>query len=404
MTARQQVGIDGPTTGASTPVYVVAGWIAITIAVMVGFGAYSGVTPKRFIPLLMLATAASVLLGPIRNVNKVLISVPALFYLAWWAASYLWTFNLWVWFRDTQVLFPLIACLVVLACTLTVEQFCKGLVIACYVAIGWTLLYTALHPGTTMSHSDGVPGWHGHFIHKNGMAPFMIFAILVISSFERSTLRRLVIIPIAIALILLSQSTTSLIVGSALVPFALFLRRLGRSPAGTRSFQLLMASTFGLAIVIASVMYLPTLVGAAGKDPTLSSRTVIWANVVDAIADRPWTGYGVGGVWVDPSAQPTRTILADLGFTVFHSHNGYLEVTLQLGLIGLALLLAFYVVYARSCLEILDRAPLLANFCLLFLALVVLTSISEVTTFGIWLSLLVTFHVLCMRVARDEVP
>ncbi len=54
-----------------------------------------------------------------------------------------------------------------------------------------------------------------------------------------------------------------------------------------------------------------------------------WSGVWQAIkAERPREGYGIGGVWSDPSVDPARTILRGLGFTVFHSHNGYLEMLL----------------------------------------------------------------------------
>ena len=393
-----------PVEVSSTPVWIILGYVAITIAVVVGFGAYSGVTPKRFIPLLVMATGASVLMGPVRNINKVIISIPAFFYLAWWAASYLWTYSLWVWFRDTQVTFPLVACLVILACTLGLKDFTRGLLVSCYVAIAWTLIYTALHPGTTMSHSDGVPGWHGHFIHKNGMAPFMLFAILVISHFEDNRLRRWGAILVCLALIVLSQSTTSLIVGSALLAFSLLVRKLGRSPKGTRSFLLLTWSIIGMTVAALCVTYLPTVVGAAGKDPTLSSRTIIWGNVIDVIGERPWIGYGIGGAWADASAEPTRSILQGLGFTVFHSHNGYLEIALQLGVIGLVLFIAFVVAYCHTSLETLDLNRPLANFSLLYVALILLASISEVMTFGIWFALLVTFHCLCLRETQSAGP
>lgn len=392
--------VEEPVEISSTPVWIALAHLALIIAIMVGFGAYPALTPKKFIVILVAVTGGSVLMGPLRNINKVIISIPAFFYLAWWVASYLWTFSLWVWFRETQVMFALVTCLVVIACTLSLKDFTRGLVNACYVAIAWTVIYTGLHPGTTMSHSDGVPGWHGHFIHKNGMAPFMLFAIIVVASFEDNRLRRWGAIAVCLALILLSQSTTTLIVGSALLPFSLLIRKLGRAPQGTRSFLLLTWSLVGLTAAAICVTYLPSLLGVAGKDPTLTSRTVIWGNVIDAIADRPLLGYGIGGVWADASAQPTRSILSGLGFTVFHSHNGYLEVALQVGLIGLVLYFAFVVAYCRTCLEILDSNRALASASLLFVALVLLTSISEVMTFDIWFALLVTFHCVGIREAR----
>lgn len=391
-----------PTSVGSIPLWILAGQMGLVVTFVLGFGAMDLGKPKIGLALLVLATAAMVVLGPIRNIERIVISMPALLYLTWWTASYLWTFNVWVWVRDTQSMLPFVACLTAIGTMLPYRDVRKGLVMACYAAIGWTIIYTLLHFGVATTHPDGAPGWRGGFIHKNGMAPFMLLAVLVIAHFEPRRLWRQAGVATALAFILLSQSTTSLVVGVLLLAFSWFLRRLARSPREHWSFILTTGSASGLLVAYLAVMNLPTLVGAAGKDPTLTSRTEIWEGALEVIGRRPWTGYGIGGVWINNAAEPTRTILDGLGFIVYHSHNGFIEIMLQLGLVGLALFVVLLVAYYRTNLALLPHDRTSAMFFMLYGGLIVLLSITEVATFGVWLALLCAFHAIALKELRGH--
>jgi O-antigen ligase len=73
-----------------------------------------------------------------------------------------------------------------------------------------------------------------------------------------------------------------------------------------------------------------------GKDPTITSRTVIWELVMEWVADRPLLGYGYQAFWV---GSPAEAIWAQMTWKPTHAHNGFLELWLDLGLVGLALFL-----------------------------------------------------------------
>lgn len=83
------------------------------------------------------------------------------------------------------------------------------------------------------------------------------------------------------------------------------------------------------------------LLGRAEQSDTLSGRAYIWPIVLHYIGQRPWLGYGYESFW-----NPTHidTISTELEWGLREAHNGYLEVLLSTGVIGLAL--AFAVVVA----------------------------------------------------------
>jgi O-antigen ligase len=67
---------------------------------------------------------------------------------------------------------------------------------------------------------------------------------------------------------------------------------------------------------------------------TASNRTPLWHDVADFIAERPFTGYGLHAFW---SVEHIDTISKHLGWVVPNAHNVYLDETLSMGLVGMAL-------------------------------------------------------------------
>jgi exopolysaccharide production protein ExoQ len=91
-----------------------------------------------------------------------------------------------------------------------------------------------------------------------------------------------------------------------------------------------------------------------GDDPfapflkiTFTKRTDVWAFVYSNIVKRPILGFGFGSFWdIDPRVQPSLKSdgwFAQADAFTNESHNGYLDLTVSSGLIGLTL--AVYVLF-----------------------------------------------------------
>ncbi|NER50176.1 MAG: O-antigen ligase family protein [Symploca sp. SIO1A3] len=98
-------------------------------------------------------------------------------------------------------------------------------------------------------------------------------------------------------------------------------------------------------ISILIVTNLEQIVGALGRDLTLTGRTEIWADYWAAAQQRLWLGYAPYGFWqhwlgVNNPAEKWNT----RWWMPPHAHNGFLDVTLDLGLIGLGILLLSFLV------------------------------------------------------------
>lgn len=70
-----------------------------------------------------------------------------------------------------------------------------------------------------------------------------------------------------------------------------------------------------------------------------AGRVIAWPFVVEKIAERPWIGYGRRAMQREGIATQ---LLTDYGESFPHPHNAYLEVTLDNGLIGLAITLMMF--------------------------------------------------------------
>jgi O-antigen ligase len=84
------------------------------------------------------------------------------------------------------------------------------------------------------------------------------------------------------------------------------------------------------------VQYRDFIFDFIGKAPDASGRGHIWFEVAKLISKRPVQGWGWIGYWL-PGAKPLDHLVEVGGVQQYHAHNAYLDITMQLGLIGIFL-------------------------------------------------------------------
>jgi O-antigen ligase len=77
-----------------------------------------------------------------------------------------------------------------------------------------------------------------------------------------------------------------------------------------------------------------------GKSPDLTGRLGIWEKVIDLAQQRPAFGWGWVSYWV-PWADPFDHLVFRSGVRQLQAHDTWLDVAVQLGLVGLILFVAF---------------------------------------------------------------
>lgn len=80
------------------------------------------------------------------------------------------------------------------------------------------------------------------------------------------------------------------------------------------------------------------LMGRTEQAGSLTGRVPLWEELAGYVRQRPLVGYGYEGFW---TPRRMDLVLKSQGWALQSAHNAYLEVTLQMGLIGLTFVLAF---------------------------------------------------------------
>ena len=135
--------------------------------------------------------------------------------------------------------------------------------------------------------------------------------------------------------------------------------------------------------------------GLIGRNPTLTSRTDIW-NVVMRFDANPLVGTGFMSFW---SGKRMDSIQTMIGAEINQAHNGYVEQYLNLGYIGVALIM---IIMIAGLLKVRRHMPVdpsgaMLRFCFIITALVY--NFTEASFYGInnmWTLLLLG----CIEVPR----
>jgi len=194
------------------------------------------------------------------------------------------------------------------------------------------------------------PGaWRGVWMEKNALGGNMAMAFSIFGAAALLAPRRAWLwwtcAAIALALVLLSTSKTSLVSLGLGAMALVFVRVCRRGPAS--GVAATWAAVMGAALLAAFLLFAADVfLELLGKDATLTGRTKIWSAVMRQIEQRPWTGYGFAAVWDDKSGWgPLAWITKDAGFKAQHAHNSWLEQWLGMGYGGL---IAWGLFYAQT--------------------------------------------------------
>jgi len=109
-----------------------------------------------------------------------------------------------------------------------------------------------------------------------------------------------------------------------------------------------------------------------GRDPTLTDRTLIWGAVLSQRTN-PFLGTGYETFWLGPRLDRVWAIAGHVN----EAHNGYLEVYLNLGYIGLGLLVGLLLTGYRKIRNTVSSSLSLAPFSLAVWSVMLFYNITE---------------------------
>ena len=176
------------------------------------------------------------------------------------------------------------------------------------------------------------------FFQHNIMAGFYAATGAVLAMTLLRGIRRVLVLTAFIVFVVWAGSATGLLLAGAaviIVPLAQLL--VPRIPLGGLLAVLVpLGATAG---AVLNQVWVP-LLEAVGRDPTLTGRTVLWEWGLRAIAERPVVGWGFTGYFNSPQgAIPSLYVPEFDDYVIAHFHNSYIQTAVDLGLLGLLVLI-----------------------------------------------------------------
>jgi O-antigen ligase len=201
--------------------------------------------------------------------------------------------------------------------------------------------------------------WKGIFMAKNYLGNIALFFLTVAVAYRARTplLRSVRVSQIIFCLtaIAFSRAATAYMLTVVYIGYVMtmkMLRGFRKKDYFVICILLLMAFSAATAVIVVWPDFLFSLLG---KDVTLTGRTGIWSAVIDSIAKRPLLGYGYDAFWLGLEGESYRIILA-VSWVLAQAQNGFMDVMLEMGAAGLAIVLLVFGFAFRDALTCLFRS------------------------------------------------
>jgi exopolysaccharide production protein ExoQ len=195
--------------------------------------------------------------------------------------------------------------------------------------------------------------WMGIYLHKNFLARMSaVGALLFITKAIDNSKQRLwfaFLAAYSILMLLLSEGKSSLVVfllSASLLPLYWIVKRNYKFQTAVLTSSILVVSILTTWIA-QNVEFI--VVDLLGKSLALNGRTGLWSYLIERGLTRPWLGYGYYAFWAHPEER--YDILVHTWYTFGggtartalytgsggHSHSGFIDLFLSLGIIGMIL-------------------------------------------------------------------
>jgi O-antigen ligase len=169
------------------------------------------------------------------------------------------------------------------------------------------------------------------------------------------------IVALAAIFLFFTESKSPIMLLPLALLFSVVMMKL-RSP--TAKFMVAISVPLIICVLTIGSVASETIYGVVEKlisDPTFTGRNDIWEFALDHIAQHPFVGFGYQAFWGTSELVNSWTWTESWGYRASDAHNGYLNIAVMTGLVGLALALGWAFVqpfldHLRTPAETVDRA------------------------------------------------
>jgi exopolysaccharide production protein ExoQ len=220
-------------------------------------------------------------------------------------------------------------------------------------------------------------GWRGVFLQKNYFATYMVFAVISFICFRAESFAETIIkyLGLAISVVLVAGSLSK---GSYVVLAVSLLLVVLYRLLHLYWKRLIPAAAVAFTLVAIGAIYVSSNFDAflrlLGKNANLNGRIPLWTAVLSVSTNNRWFGYGFAGFWITNE----HSIWSMIGWAPLKAHNGFIDILLELGLVGLGLFAINTVIaLSRSVKLVLRERTTESQWPLLMLSVILLYNIFE---------------------------
>jgi exopolysaccharide production protein ExoQ len=216
------------------------------------------------------------------------------------------------------------------------------LLIVAFSSIIFVIVFPAI--GIHGANEEYSGAWRGVYAQKNALGSAMVLSALSFFALpkENSSLYKWFGLSLSLFLIVLSVSKTALVIVFLLIFIMMFYQKFRWQGKLSIIFIDIGILILGCVSLVVSSYWIELITGL-GRDPTLTGRTPLWNYGLSKLVERPLLGYGFGTFFSPDSNYAIEASYAvGTGWVAPNIHNGFLEISLDLGLIGLLLFLIIY--------------------------------------------------------------
>ena len=180
-------------------------------------------------------------------------------------------------------------------------------------------------------------------------------------------------------LIFFSKSTTSIVNFIIITAAVIIYYRILHLKYKVMIPILTFISTIAIAFYTWFISEADTILGSVGKDTTLTGRSEIWSAVLEMIAKKPLLGYGYGAFWIENNSEST-IVQQTIQWNAPNAHNGFLDLWLELGLLGFSVFLIGFVINLLKAIYLIRWNQTSESLWLLvYFTVIILSNLAETT-------------------------
>ena len=346
----------------------VSNWLTFNAPVDVSSQYLDGSPLDRNVLTLLLGLAAVVLIQRSSKLGAILrVNAPVVLFLSFCLISLLWADYPLVGFKRWIRAVGDVAMVCIILTEVNPDAAFKRVMLWMGAfLLPTSILFTRFFPSLGRSYTyAGVPMWTGVATDKNALGALcMIVGVAMLSIGLTSYLepgswsrkRRIWITGLlfAMALYLLAMIDSKTALACFVMASSLVLLRC--LPWAFREQILVTALMMAMIGVSYGVLFLgvgSSALSEMGRDTTLTGRTEVW-EIVIPMAENEWIGAGYESFWI---GERLERIIQKVGAGLNQAHNGYIEIYLNIGWVGLAFLAFVILGGYRNIMRNLRRDP-----------------------------------------------